>query len=118
VPADIEAQTQGGRVQRFRLFGQLPGRNKLKAPIAGWWFHPSPKSKSSCVVAGCCEACGQPPTCGQGGGNARRFPRLVHRGPRLRGQAGIGAADCPQIHSTCSAWRQAASAVAAIDWPR
>jgi hypothetical protein len=25
---------------------------------------------------------------------------------------GIGAADCPQIHSICSAWRQAASAEA------
>jgi len=22
------------------------------------------------LAAGCCEACGQPPTCGQGGGNA------------------------------------------------
>jgi hypothetical protein len=32
--------------------------------------------------------------------------------------AGIGAADCPQIHGTSSAWRQAASADAAIDWPR
>jgi CRISPR-associated protein Csb2 len=55
---------------------------------------------------------------GQGGGNAWRFPRLVHRGPRSRGQAGIGATDCPQIHSTSSASRQAASAVAAVDWPR
>jgi hypothetical protein len=36
---------------------------------------------------------------------------------RLRGQAGIGAADCPQIHSTCSAWRQAAS-VSASSHPR
>jgi hypothetical protein len=27
------------------------------------------------------------------------FSRLVHRGPRWRGQAGIGEADCPQIHS-------------------
>src|SRR5438477_3274312 len=93
-------------------------RGGISSPVAGCWFHPSPKSNSSCLVAGCCEACGQPPTCGQGGGNALRFPRLVHRGPRLRGQAGIGAADCPQIHSTCSAWRQAASAVAAIDWLR
>jgi tetratricopeptide (TPR) repeat protein len=66
----------------------------------------------------CCEACGQPPTCGQGGGNAGRFPRLVHRGPRLRGQAGIGAADCPQIHCASSAWRQAANAVAVVDWLR
>ena len=108
----------GRHLRRFRLFGQLPGRNKLKGPVAGCWFHLSPKSNSSCLVAGCCEACGQPPTCGQGGGNAWRFPRLVHRGPRWRGQAGIGAADCPQIHSTSSASRQAASAVAAVDWPR
>src|SRR5271154_1001778 len=99
------------------LFGQLPGRNKLKGG-SRLLVSPFPEIKSPRVVAGCCEACGQPPTCGQGGGNASRFPRLVHRGPRLRGQAGIGAADCPQIHSTCSAWRQAASAVAATDWPR
>src|SRR6201997_838580 len=104
-------------LRRSRLFGQLPGRDKLR-PVAGCWFHLSPKSNSSCLVAGCCEACGQPPTCGQGGGNAWRFSRLVHRGPRLRGQAGIGAADCPQIHSTYSAWRQAASVAAAIDRPR
>src|SRR5438477_10473030 len=92
------------------------GENKLRL-VAGCWFHDSPKSNLSCLAAECCEACGQPPTCGQGGGNAQRFPRLVHRGPRLRGQAGIGAADCPQIHSTGSEWRQAASAVA-VDWPR
>src|SRR5204863_6663482 len=84
------------------------GENKLRL-VAGCWFHDSPKSNLSCLAAECCEACGQPPTCGQGGGNAQRFPRLVHRGPRLRGQAGIGAADCPQIHSTCSAWRQSAA---------
>src|SRR5438477_3634589 len=101
-------------MQRFRLFGQLSGRNKLKGPGSRLLVSPFPESNSSCLVAGCCEACGQPPTCGQGGGNARRFPRLVHRGPRLRGQAGIGAADCPQIHSTCSTWRQAASVAAAI----
>ena len=89
---------------------------KDRKPAAG--FKDSPKSNSSCLVVGCCEACGQPPTCGQGGGNALRFPRLIHRAPRWRGQAGIGAADCPQIHSTTSASRQAASAVAAIDWPR
>src|ERR1700751_3479677 len=75
------------------------GENKLRL-VAGCWFHDSPKSNSSCCAGGCCEACGGPPTCGQGGGNAWLFPRLVHRGPRLRGQAGIGAADCPQIHST------------------
>ena len=62
-------------LRRSRLFGQLPGRDKLR-PVAGCWFHLSPKSNSSYLVAGCCEACGQPPTCGQGGGNARRFPRL------------------------------------------
>jgi len=93
------------------------GENKLRL-VAGCWFHPSPKSNSSCLAAGCCEACGQPPTCGQGGGNAWRFPRLVHRGPRWRGQAGIGAADCPQIPGTLSAWCQAASADAGVDWPR
>jgi phosphoglycerate dehydrogenase-like enzyme len=32
----------------------------------------------------------------------------------LRGQAGIGAADCPQIHGTSAAWRQAASARAGL----
>ena len=62
-------------VRRSRVFGQLPGENKLR-PVAGCWFHLSPKSNSSCLVAGCCEACGQPPTCGQGGGNAWRFPSL------------------------------------------
>ena len=67
-----------GILRRSRLFGQLSGRNKLK-PVAGSWFDHSPKSNSSCVVVGCCEACGQTPTCGQGGGNAQRFPRLVHR---------------------------------------
>src|SRR5258705_390053 len=65
-----------------------------------------------------CEACGQPPTCGQGGGNAERFPRLVHRGPRLRGQAGIGAADCPQIHSVSVPSRYAACAAAGSSWPK
>ena len=32
-----------GIVRRSRLFGQLPGRNKLKA-VAGCWFDHSPKS--------------------------------------------------------------------------
>jgi len=41
-----------------------------------------------------------------------------HRGPRWRGQAGIGAADCPQIHGTSSAWPHAASAGAGVNWPR
>jgi hypothetical protein len=31
-------------------------------------------SEIGCNAAGCCEACGQPPTCGQGGGNA--WPRI------------------------------------------
>src|SRR6201984_418498 len=66
------------------------GENKLRL-VAGGWFHLSPKSNSSCLAAGCCEVCGQPPTCGQGGGNAWRFPRLVHRGPRWRGRGGGGA---------------------------
>src|SRR6201984_493919 len=93
------------------------GENKLRL-VAGCWFHLSPKSNSSCLAAGCCEACGQPPPCGQGGGNAERFHPALHTGPRGRGQGGIGAADCPQIHSTSSASRQAASADAAVDWPR
>jgi hypothetical protein len=37
------------------------GENKLRL-VAGCWFHDSPKSNSSCLAAGCCEACGQPPT--------------------------------------------------------
>src|SRR3954467_11740087 len=49
-------------LRRSRLFGQLPGRNSQR-PVAGCWFHPSPKSNSSCLAAGCSEACGQPPTC-------------------------------------------------------
>ena len=53
----------GWSLRRSRVFGQLPGENKLR-PVAGCWFHLSPKSNSSCLVAGCCEACGQPPTCG------------------------------------------------------
>jgi hypothetical protein len=43
---------------------------------------------------------------------------VIENGVVLGGQVGIGAADCPQIHSTSSASRQAASAVAAVDWPR
>src|SRR3989442_7659561 len=34
-----------------------------------------------------CEACGQPPTCGQGGGNAERFPGLS-MGTALAGSGG------------------------------
>jgi len=104
-------------LRRSRLFGQVPGRNKLKAG-SRLLVSPFPEIKFILSRCGVCEACGQPTTCGQGGGNAWRFPRLVHRGPRLRGQAGIGAADCPQIHSTTSPWRQAASAGAAVNWPR
>jgi hypothetical protein len=40
---------------------------------------------------------------------------LLRRAVKL---VGIGAADCPQIHSICLAWRQAASAVTVVDWPR
>src|SRR6201998_3069799 len=108
---------QDGGAATVAVVWTASGENKLRL-VAGCWFHDSPKSNSSCLAAGCCEACGQPPTCGQGGGTAWLFPRLVHRGPRWRGQAGIGAADCPQIHGTSLPWRQAASAVAAVDWPR
>jgi hypothetical protein len=52
--------------------------------MAGCWFHHSPKLNSFCLVAGCCEACGQPPTCGQGGGNALRFPQLANRACAVR----------------------------------
>src|SRR5271163_2348569 len=38
-----------------------------------------------------------------------------NRGPRLRGQAGIGLAECQHIHRTCSECRQAASPHRAID---
>ena len=48
-------------------------------------------------VVAACGACGQPPACGRAVGNARRFPRAVHRIARSA-KAGIGAADCPQIH--------------------
>jgi hypothetical protein len=48
----------GWPLRRSRVFGQLPGENKLR-PVAGCWFHLSPKSNSSCLVAGCCEACGR-----------------------------------------------------------
>ena len=73
-------------VRRSRLIGQLPGRNKLKTGSR------LPVSK---------------------------IPRNQIHSVLLRGAvklAGIGAADCPQIHSPTSASRQAASAVA--DWPR
>jgi hypothetical protein len=59
-----------------------------------------------------CEACGQPPTCGQGGETQGVFPGLFIGGPRLRGKAGIGAADCPQIHSIRAPSRYATSAKA------
>jgi hypothetical protein len=87
------------------------GKNKLRL-VAGLRFHLSRNQIQSLMLRWRCEACGQPPTCGQGGGNARRFPRLVHRGPRLRGQAGTGAAGCPQIHSVGPPSRYAASATA------
>jgi hypothetical protein len=45
------------------------------------------------------------------------FSRLVHRGPRLGGQAGIGEADCPQIHSTPPPSVYAASAIVVPNWP-
>jgi hypothetical protein len=60
---------------------------------------------------------GQPPTGGQGGETHCVFPDLS-MGTALARSTGIGAADCPQIQSTCSAWRQAASAVTVVDWPR
>ena len=53
--------------------------------------------KISKSVVAACGACGQPPACGRAVGNARRFPRAVHRIARSA-KAGIGAADCPQIH--------------------
>jgi len=45
-----------------------------------------------------CGACGQPPAWGWAVGNAARFPRAVPRIGRSA-KAGIGAADCPKIHS-------------------
>ena len=59
----------GEEVRRYRLFGRVPGRNKLKAG-SRLLVSPFPEIKFICLVAGCCEACGQPPSCGQGGGNA------------------------------------------------
>src|SRR5258706_8573941 len=106
-----------GVVRRSRLFGQLPGRNKLKAG-SRLLVSPFPEIKFIPCCCGCCEACGQPPTCGQGGGNALRFPRLVPRGPRWRGQAGVGGAGCPQISGNPPGWRQAASAAPPVPWPR
>ena len=54
------------------------GKNKLR-PVAGGRFHHSRNQTQPLLLLWRCEACGQPPTCGQGGGTARRFPRLVHR---------------------------------------
>src|ERR1700751_3265209 len=54
----------------FGCLDSFRGEISKRAQVPGCWFHPSPKSNSSCFIAGCCEACGQPPTCGQGGGNA------------------------------------------------
>jgi hypothetical protein len=93
------------------------GKNKLR-PVAGGKFHHSRNQTQPLLLLWRCEACGQPPTCGQGGGTARRFPRLVHRGPRLRGQAGIGAADGPQIHSVYAPSRYAAAAPAGTSLPK
>jgi len=39
-------------LRRSRLFGQLPGRNKLR-PVAGCWFHLFPEIK---FILSCCEA--------------------------------------------------------------
>ena len=74
--AAVAAKTE--EVRRSRVFGQVPGRNKLKAG-SRLLVSSFPEIKFILSCCGCCEACGQPPTCGQGGGNASRFPRLVHR---------------------------------------
>jgi hypothetical protein len=47
-------------------------------------------------------------------GKRKAFPRLVRRGPRLRGQAGIGAADCPQNYSIAPPSNYAALAIVGI----
>src|SRR6516162_5236642 len=65
----VQEVGQNEEMRRYRLFGRLPGRNKLKAG-SRLLVSPFPEIKFICLVAGCCEACGQPPTCGQGGGNA------------------------------------------------
>src|SRR6202035_5653667 len=104
-------------VRRSRLFEQLPGRNKLKIG-SRLLVSPLPEIKFILCCCGVLWSLWAAADLWARWGNARRFPRLVHRGPRWRGQAGIGAADCPQIHGTSLPWRQAASAVAAVDWPR
>src|ERR1700751_4535814 len=81
----------GAQLATVPVVWTASGENKLRL-VAGCWFHDSPKSNSSCLAAGCCEACGQPPTCGQGGGNAWGFPRLFHRGRGRPGQGGGGGA--------------------------
>src|SRR3974390_1684518 len=65
----------GNELRRYRLFGRLPGRNKLKAG-SRLLVSPFPEIKFICLVAGCCEPCGQPPTSGQGGGTHSVFPSL------------------------------------------
>jgi len=63
-------------VRRSRLFGQLPGKNKLKA----WSRLPDftiPRNQNHPVLfRRAVKLVEQPPTCGQGGGNALRFPGL------------------------------------------
>jgi|SRR6516165_3696769 len=64
------------KVRRSRLFGQLPGKNKLKA----WSRLPDftiPRNQNHPVLfRRAVKLVEQPPTCGQGGGNALRFPGL------------------------------------------
>ena len=63
-------------LRRSRLFGQLPGKNKLKA----WSRLPDftiPRNQNHPVLfRRAVKLVEQPPTCGQGGGNALRFPGL------------------------------------------
>jgi hypothetical protein len=82
-----------------------------------WSMRTFPGFAMDSVVWSAVKLVGQPPTCGQSGETHCVFPGLS-MGTALARSGGIGAADCPQIHSTRLAWRQAASAVTVVDWPR
>jgi hypothetical protein len=58
------------------LFGQLSGRNKGVEPAADFTI---PRNQNHPVLLrSAMKLVGQPLTCGQDGGNALRFPHLVH----------------------------------------
>ncbi|MBD5804535.1 hypothetical protein AZOA_39780 [Azoarcus sp. Aa7] len=92
----------------YIAFLDAAGLEILLAKFSRCRSHASPCRFCLCskTISSRCGACGQPPTCGRAVGNAPRFPRAVLRMAH-RAKAGIGSADCPQLHSALTAWQAA-----------